>query len=127
MHRDAVPHVGGPVAPHPLIEQQLAHEVGAAHLEPLAAIGGRGEADVVKHRAEVEHLVVELDTVGGSERSRELIAALAVSDDDRCALVEQPAQLGDERRCGWVDQMTAHAVTCRAAMASISSNKRSSK
>ena len=78
VHRDAVPDVRDPVARHPVIEQQCPHEVGAAHLEPLGAISGRGQPDVVQHRAQVEHLVVQLDAVDGGERSRELIAALAV-------------------------------------------------
>ena len=81
----------------------------------------------MQHRAEVEHLVVELDAVGGGERSRELVAALAVSDDNRCASIEQPAQLGDEHACRRVDEITAHAVTCLAAMASISISQRSSQ
>ena len=111
VHRDAVPDVRDPVALHPVIEQQCPHEVGAAHLEPLVAVGGWGEADVVQHRAEVEHLVVELDAVGGGERRRELVAALAVGRDDRRALVEQPLHLGGERSGRWVDEITAHAVT----------------
>ncbi len=87
------------------------HDVGAAHLEPLVAVGGGGEADIVQHRAEVEHLVVELDAVGGGERRRELVAALAVGRDDRRALAEQPLHLGRERRDRWIDEIPAHAVT----------------
>ena len=97
-----------------MIEQQFAHEVGASHLEPLGAVGGWGEADVVQHRAEVEHLVVELDAVGDGERSRELVAPLAVGRDDRRALVEEPPHLGEERSGRWVAEITCHAVTVDA-------------
>ena len=40
VHRDAVPDVRDPVTLHPVFEQQCPHEVGAAHLEPLGAVGG---------------------------------------------------------------------------------------
>jgi hypothetical protein len=82
VHRDAIPDVLHPVALHPVIEQPCPHEVGAAHLEPLAAVSGRREADVVQHRAEVQHLVVELDAIDGGERGRELVAALTVGRDN---------------------------------------------
>ena len=111
VHRNAVPDVRDPVALHPTIEQQRPHDVGAAHLEPLVAVGGGGEADVVQHRAEVEHLVVEFDAVGRGERRSELVAALAVGRDDRRALAEQPLHLGCERGGRWIDEITAHAVT----------------
>ena len=92
-----------------MIEQQRPHEVGAPHLEPLVAVGGGGEADIVQHRAEVEHLVVELDAVGGGERCCELVAPLAVGRDDRRALVEQPPHFGCERSGRRIDEIAVHA------------------
>ena len=92
-----------------MVEQQRPHQVGAAYLEPLAALGGGRQTDVVQHRAEVEHLVVEPHAVSGSERSCELIAALAVRGDDRRALVEETPHLGRQRRVRWIDDV--HAVT----------------
>ena len=68
MHRDAVPDVRDPIGLHPVLEQERPHPVGAAHLEPLAAIGRRRQADVVQDRADVEHLLVELDAVSSGER-----------------------------------------------------------
>ena len=127
MHRNAVPDVRDPVALHPVIEQECPNQVGAANLEPLAAVGDRGQADIVQQRAEVEHLVVELDAVSGGERSRKLVAPLAVGRDDRRALIEEPPHLGGERRRRRVDEITTHAFTGLAAIASISISHRSSQ
>ena len=81
----------------------------------------------MQDRAEVEHLVVELDAVRGGERSRELIAALAVGGDDRRALVEEPPHLDTKRSGRRVDEITAHTGTGQAATASISISQRSSQ
>ena len=78
----------------------------------------------MQHRAEVEHLVVELDAVGGGERGRELVAALAVGRDDRRALSEEPLHLGGERSSRCDDEITGHAVTGLAAIAASCGNRR---
>ena len=87
VQRDHIPDALRTCRWHACVAHHRPHGIRTAHLESFRPRKSRRETDVVEHRADVEHLEVDIEVLGISEERGKLEAALAMGRNVRIAAV----------------------------------------